>query len=258
MKMNKQTFWQIIDRAREKADGFIFDINPAVGWLGMGKVLINELSMFGAADLFKWQRMLYFYRELLDKSKLWAAVHVINGKCSDSGFDFFRNWLIAQGKDVVLKTLRDPESLASLEICERGCNQFETLSYVAEEAYKARFGGDYKQFYADFEKSPRLREAIKKEIISEVVYADDIDIDLSKGDNLLNLLPRLCKKFKWTGRSNVYIASTGSVHDGTGNMSIQLPDNGRDISDYSGDEIMEILINDMRIENKIILKARKR
>lgn len=34
------------------------------------------------------------------RNPLWAAAYVINGGCSDDGFDYFRGWLIVQGHEV--------------------------------------------------------------------------------------------------------------------------------------------------------------
>jgi hypothetical protein len=249
MRMNEKLFWEIIDQSRQKANGVIDMHCPKVGWYGMRQPLIKKLSMLGVADIFTWSEILNLYRVLLFKTKVWAAGHVINGWCSDDGFGYFCNWLIAQGKDVVLNTLRDPEYLANLDTCE-GRMQFEFLSYVPVEAYLMKLGiKDMNHFYDDYNKSRPLPEKIKEEITSGVVCADDIDIDLSKGDDLLNLLPKLCKKFKWKGLSKVYISTNPEgVHDGVYNMSIQLPNNGRDINDYSDDEIVEILTNGIRLE----------
>jgi hypothetical protein len=43
---------------------------------------------------------------------LWGAAYLINGGCSDDGFEYFRAWLIAQGRQVFEAALRDPDSLA--------------------------------------------------------------------------------------------------------------------------------------------------
>jgi hypothetical protein len=29
---------------------------------------------------------------------MWVAAYLMNGGCSDDGFDYFRGWLIAQGR----------------------------------------------------------------------------------------------------------------------------------------------------------------
>jgi hypothetical protein len=43
---------------------------------------------------------------------LWAAAYRINGDCSDDGFDYFRDWLITQGRDMFEAAVADPDALA--------------------------------------------------------------------------------------------------------------------------------------------------
>jgi hypothetical protein len=67
---------------------------------------------------------------------LWAAAYVINGGCSDDGFEYFRAWLISRGSDTFEKALADPDSLASLRGLEPDECELESLLYVAAEAYE--------------------------------------------------------------------------------------------------------------------------
>lgn len=48
------------------------------------------------------------------QNPLWAAAYVVNGGCSDDGFDYFRGWLIAQGRTVFERAVADPDTLAVL------------------------------------------------------------------------------------------------------------------------------------------------
>ena len=45
---------------------------------------------------------------------LWGAAYVINGGCSDDGFDYFRGWLILQGRDVFEAAVKHPDSLSDV------------------------------------------------------------------------------------------------------------------------------------------------
>ncbi len=76
-------------------------------------------------------------------SKLWAAAYLINGGCSDDGFDYFRGWLVAQGKTVFFAALENPDSLADYlpqipdwEPYEE--LEFEDMLSVASDVYQAR------------------------------------------------------------------------------------------------------------------------
>src|SRR5438067_2330309 len=45
---------------------------------------------------------------------LWGAAYLINGGCSDDGFEYFRRWLILQGSDVFKAAIKQPDSLADV------------------------------------------------------------------------------------------------------------------------------------------------
>ena len=65
---------------------------------------------------------------------LWGAALVINSGCSDDGFDYFRGWLMLQGRNVWEAALRDPESLADVSF--EGDAECEDALYVASKAYE--------------------------------------------------------------------------------------------------------------------------
>jgi hypothetical protein len=45
---------------------------------------------------------------------LWGAAYIINGGCSDDGFDYFRNWLVMKGRDVFQAAVTNPDTLAGV------------------------------------------------------------------------------------------------------------------------------------------------
>jgi hypothetical protein len=45
---------------------------------------------------------------------LWAAAYLVNGGCSDDGFEYFRRWLVLQGRAVFDAALADPDALAEV------------------------------------------------------------------------------------------------------------------------------------------------
>jgi len=77
---------------------------------------------------------------MVDKAyiaELWDVAFILASGwgCSDDGFEYFRAWLIGQGKDVYEKALSDPESL--VDVVEFGQEtQWEVLLSVAIEAYE--------------------------------------------------------------------------------------------------------------------------
>ena len=186
--MDSERFWQMIDAARGQADG----------WEEMFDPLVGSLEKLGEEEIFLWQRIFDEYLQLSYKNKLWAAAYVINGGCSDDGFDYFRAWLIAQGKDVFMKSLCDPESLADASIVEEDDAEFEEIIGAAPDAYLRKLGIedlDYDRFYNELDKRP-LTDTQMAEIAAEIKYASDID-NSWKEDGLEELLPRLCEAFGW-------------------------------------------------------------
>ncbi len=60
------------------------------------------------------------------------------GGCSDDSFDYFMQWLILQGKRVILGAVHDPDSLADLPLAERPGT--EHLLSLARAVYRTKLG----------------------------------------------------------------------------------------------------------------------
>ncbi|MFF2382636.1 DUF4240 domain-containing protein [Streptomyces sp. NPDC058108] len=105
--MNKEDFWVLIEEAREQVpdtrDGSNI-ADRASALLARGSV--QEIT---AAQQTLWDLMADSYQ-----NRLWAAAYVINGGCSDDAFDYFRGWLIAQGRTTFERVLAAPDILAEL------------------------------------------------------------------------------------------------------------------------------------------------
>lgn len=73
---------------------------------------------------------------------LWAAAYVIMGGCSDDGFEYFRAWLIGRGREVFERAVREPDSLADVELPEDPMLEceLEGLLYLANEVYEDEAG----------------------------------------------------------------------------------------------------------------------
>ena len=79
------------------------------------------------------------------RNSLWAAASLINGGCGDDGFEYFRGWLIVQGRELFEKSVADPDSLADLPVIgpptlDRPCIECEETLYIAMRAYRAATG----------------------------------------------------------------------------------------------------------------------
>lgn len=186
--MDKEKFWALIDKARGSVSS----------WEDMAAPLTDELAQLDKKDILRWYQILSLYQKLSYKNKLWAAAYVINGGCSDDGFDYFRGWLTAQGKEVFLNALKNPDSLANTDICEDDVT-FEYILYAAYHAYcKKTNVEDSDEFYNELDKYPLPKEE-ENAIKSEIQYASDIDANWDEDDSkmMYKLLPKLCDIYEW-------------------------------------------------------------
>lgn len=84
-------------------------------------------------------------------SEMWCAGYIMNGGCSDDGFEYFRNWVISRGKEVFYRTKENPDSLISEVTDDRYEYDFEGFWYVALDAFKTTTGQDLYD-YVDYDK----------------------------------------------------------------------------------------------------------
>lgn len=69
--------------------------------------------MLPVGEVVAFQQLLDQYMAESDRWTIMGAAVLINAGCSDDGFDYFRGWLIGQGRAVYEAAVRDPDSLAS-------------------------------------------------------------------------------------------------------------------------------------------------
>jgi len=134
--MRTDDFWAVIDRATADRPASPGDV---------AKRAAAELATRDPAEIVAWERHLGKVMAASGKEDLWAAAYLINGGCSDEGFDNFRGWLIAHGRDVVARSVREPDSLADLPTVQaaavNGAN-FEAAEVltIAAEAHEEAVG----------------------------------------------------------------------------------------------------------------------
>lgn len=214
--MDKETFWNVIGEVNHCVEG-----NDQEAVLEATR---KKLMEFSAADIARWHEIRGVYMELAYRNDLWAACAATGTHCSDDGFIDFRSWLISQGRDVYMKVLQDPDSLAEVDIPAEGAD-FEAYGYVAintyaqkkeietkglasilkdyrawigregqtsEEAYLRTL--EYKNdIYQEIDAHP-LGEKEKDEILSEVDLRPDISSCWNR-EMLPGIVPRLCWRY---------------------------------------------------------------
>jgi len=126
--MEVEQFWKLVEKAHQNSQGAPHK---------QAELLVNELAKLSEADILSYQSIL---EDMVDKAyigELWDVAFILASDwgCSDDGFEYFRAWLIGQGKNVYEKALSDPESL--VDVVEFGQEtQWEVLLYVAIYAYE--------------------------------------------------------------------------------------------------------------------------
>ncbi|MFI1648972.1 DUF4240 domain-containing protein [Streptomyces avidinii] len=132
--MDKQTFWKLIETARADAEP------QGVASRAAQLLADNPEAEIAASQQVLWDLLAESYR-----APLWAAAYVINGGCSDDGFDYFRGWLLTQGRETFETALTDPDSLAAhpavREAAAQGLELWdESALSIAWTAYEAGTG----------------------------------------------------------------------------------------------------------------------
>ncbi len=124
--MDDTQFWSLIAQSRQGKD----DCEAQTKRL---KALLTKLPP---------EEIVEFDRHFTQRSNqayrwdLWAVAYIINGGCSDDGFEYFRRWLVGQGQAAYEAAMTSPESVGDLVPDDVTCVECESLMYAAYEAYE--------------------------------------------------------------------------------------------------------------------------
>ena len=125
--MNDDQFWALIEEHVEIGEVFGADVSK----------LEEALAALPPEEIVAFDELFSGHYTASYAWPLWNAAYLINGGCSDDGFDYFRAWLIAQGRDVFERAVADPDSLADHSAADVEC---EYLLYTAGRAHEAATG----------------------------------------------------------------------------------------------------------------------
>ncbi|SNT64375.1 Protein of unknown function [Streptosporangium subroseum] len=103
--MNLDEFWVWIDQT-----------HAATGTDGKAQVelLTHRLSQTSVEQIHDFYRHWLRLMEQAYTWDLWGAAYIIKGFCSDDGFEYFRSWLILQGRTEFERAIENADSLAKL------------------------------------------------------------------------------------------------------------------------------------------------
>ncbi|MGW7316421.1 DUF4240 domain-containing protein [Streptomyces sp. NPDC054854] len=131
--MDETEFWEIVDRTREAAEG-----DPEEH----AELLVDRLAQLDPDSVLDFARHFESRYNRAYTWDLWGAAWVLLDGASDDAFDYFRCWLIGQGREVFEGGVHDPDHLAELlgEFDEEIDGDGEELGYAADEAYEQLTG----------------------------------------------------------------------------------------------------------------------
>lgn len=135
--MDRDQFWNLINEARRAAA--VLDVEEVAESVVALLERLPQGEIVQAAQVF-WDLMAESYR-----GDLWGAAYLINGGASDDGFEYFRCWLISQGRAAFERAVADPDTLAELPaVLEAAKDQLdlegEPLLNPAWDAYRRKTG----------------------------------------------------------------------------------------------------------------------
>lgn len=178
--MTLDEFWNLIEEAKRSTE----KVSEIPNWL------VNHLSQLPESEIVSFRSHFQDCRYRANDARLWLAAAVIRGGCSDDCFDYFRGWLIAQGRAVFEAALVEPDSMVELESFD-GSGEYprlEKMLSVDADAFLKRSG----RGVHDFEALERY-EALCPKLSPQVLRNEEL-MDLSE-EGEKALFPKLAARF---------------------------------------------------------------
>ena len=140
--LDEQKFWTIVEKSIEATE------NQDAQEL----FLISELENLTPKQIvgFRLRTDKLLYDTF--NSAMWCAGSIMNGGCSDDGFEYFRCWVISRGRETYEKAKANPDYLINEVIEGVDLYDFDAFWFVSLEAFKRKTGKNLYDYidYADF------------------------------------------------------------------------------------------------------------
>lgn len=184
-KMDTAFFWKIMDYGFAKGQ---FNNEKK------RQALLEQLVKLTPEQI---QDFEIIFQQMAQKANTWnnlAAATIMAGGAGDDGFYYFRCWLISLGKYHFEETVKNPDHLAELNVPVNKQYgyveaEFEDLIPLSDEAY----GMVTKKDPSTDTTFPR-DNALRKKLFFD--SGGDIKGKEFANEDLPNIAPKLCKKFK--------------------------------------------------------------
>ena len=155
--MTDSQFWEMIQQSRFRAKKCIRQANR----------LFRLLAELTPEEILSFDE--HFTKRLIKSYHwdLWGVAYILNDGCSDDGFEYFRSWLIGQGKMVYDSVLMMPSTIGYyVDIDDEEVFECEELMYAAPSAYQHVTGKEMpvkeKQYSTEPEGKPWEEEELEK------------------------------------------------------------------------------------------------
>jgi hypothetical protein len=136
--MRTDDFWAVISRATADRPA-----SPAE----VAKRAAADLATRDPEEIVAWGRHLDKVMVASGTEDLWAAAYLIHGGCTEEGFDNFRGWLVAHGREAVARSVKSPDDLAGMPAVRAAAEngavfEAEEVLSIAAEAYRQATGSE--------------------------------------------------------------------------------------------------------------------
>jgi len=139
--MDEELFWSLIDNSKQSSE----DLEDFV------ENLTTKLKQLTSNDIIGFHLREKKLRFDSYTSELWCAGYIMNGGCSDDCFEYFRCWIIAQGKDAYYSSLKNSDWLVNLYSKDVEEYDFEDFMFIASDVFKQKTKKDIED-YVDYDK----------------------------------------------------------------------------------------------------------
>ena len=164
-QLTEAVFWELIETAKDQAASLPERV----------VILRESLGRFSAANVKRFQALLLFRLNELNTSDIWSFAYIVRSGCSDDAFDYFRQWIITEGK-------------AAFELAKRSVEEFAETVEISDDPQCEELLSLAPEVYDEKKAAPLVMKAgtTEKACVPEWQERD-----------LPNLFPELCKKFDY-------------------------------------------------------------
>lgn len=139
--LDEDLYWTLIDKSLKNTSN----------QYEQERYLINEIRNLTPKQIVGFRLRTDKFLHDTYNSEMWCAGYIMNGGCSDDGFEYFRNWIISRGKSTYYSAKQNPDNLIIEVNSKIEGYYFEGFWYVALDAFKNKTERDLYD-YVDEEK----------------------------------------------------------------------------------------------------------